>query len=147
MTRRVECQAGIYHWWCLARYASDYAGEFDRPKIVYQEITTHQSFAYDDSGAYANNKVFIIPDADLALLGVLNSSAVWEWLTANCPPLSGGALAMQRPFLSRVPVPAMSDSDRSILRVLVQKCLDARGVGCEEWEKEIDERVEALYGL
>ena len=29
----------------------------------------------------------------------------------------------------------------------LQKCLDAKGVGCEEWEKEIDERVEGLYGL
>jgi hypothetical protein len=30
---------------------------------------------------------------------------------------------------------------------LVQKCLDAEGVGCKEWEAEIDERVAALYGL
>jgi hypothetical protein len=29
----------------------------------------------------------------------------------------------------------------------VQKCLDAKGVDCEQWERDIDERVAALYGL
>jgi hypothetical protein len=38
-------------------------------------------------------------------------------------------------------------TDRDVIAALVQKCLDARGVGCEEWEAEIDERVAALYGL
>lgn len=32
-------------------------------------------------------------------------------------------------------------------RKLVQKCLDAKGVNCEVWEKEIGDRVAALYGL
>jgi hypothetical protein len=30
---------------------------------------------------------------------------------------------------------------------LARKCLDAKGVGCAAWEKEIDQRVAALYGL
>jgi hypothetical protein len=46
-----------------------------------------------------------------------------------------------------LPIPQAGESDRSAISALVQKCLDAKGVGCEEWEKEIDERVEALYGL
>lgn len=29
----------------------------------------------------------------------------------------------------------------------LQEYLDAKGVGCEEWEAEIDGRVAALYGL
>ncbi len=47
------------------------------------------------------------------------------------------------PFLYPMP----SDADRATLAVLAQKCLDAKGVACEAWEKEINERVEALYGL
>jgi len=31
--------------------------------------------------------------------------------------------------------------------MLVTKCMDAKGVGCESWESEIDERVAALYGI
>jgi len=40
-----------------------------------------------------------------------------------------------------------SAADRSAIAALAQKCLDAKGVGCEASEKEIDERVAALYGL
>jgi len=43
-----------------------------------------------------------------------------------------------------------ADSDHSPDRriiALVQKCLDARGVAWEAWEREINERVAALYGL
>ena len=38
-------------------------------------------------------------------------------------------------------------TDRRVIIALVQKCLTARGVGCETWEAEINERVAALYGL
>ncbi|MDO8587577.1 MAG: hypothetical protein Q7T82_11115 [Armatimonadota bacterium] len=41
----------------------------------------------------------------------------------------------------------MTQPDRAAIAALAQKCLDAKGVGCEAWEKEIDDRVAALYGL
>jgi hypothetical protein len=41
----------------------------------------------------------------------------------------------------------ISEPDREAIAALVQKCLDAKGVGVEEWEAEIDERVAHLYGL
>ncbi|GEM_PF-1664451 len=42
---------------------------------------------------------------------------------------------------------APTSSERTALAALAQKCLDAKGVGCEKWEEEINERVAALYGL
>jgi hypothetical protein len=39
------------------------------------------------------------------------------------------------------------NSEKEAISKLVQKCLDAKGVDCEAWEKEIDDRVAALYGL
>jgi uncharacterized protein YggL (DUF469 family) len=44
-------------------------------------------------------------------------------------------------------IPNASTSEREAISKLVQKCLDAKGVNCEVWEKEIDQRVAALYGL
>jgi hypothetical protein len=38
-------------------------------------------------------------------------------------------------------------NDKEAISQLVQKCLDAKGVNCEAWEKEIDDRIAALYGL
>jgi len=42
---------------------------------------------------------------------------------------------------------ATSSRRTAALSALTQKCLDAQGIGCCAWEKEIDERVAALYGL
>jgi len=50
---------------------------------------------------------------------------------------------LQFPLAKR---PTRSGGTKAI-SALSQKCLDAQGIGCEAWEKEIDERVAALYGL
>ena len=52
-----------------------------------------------------------------------------------------------RTYFEKTIIPNASKADRATLSALVQKCLDAKGVDCQEWEREIDERVAALYGL
>jgi hypothetical protein len=49
--------------------------------------------------------------------------------------------------MERIPIPDAPIAERAAITALVQKCLDAKGVGCEKWEAEINERVAALYGL
>jgi len=137
---------GSYKWYEIQDEIA-YFKEFGKPKILYQEIATFQSFAYDTTGAFANNKVFLIPTDDLYLLGVLNSTPAWDYLQSVCSKLVGGALAMQTPYVLSLPVPNASTKDRAAITALVQKCLDARGIGCEAWEQEINDRVAALYGL
>jgi len=137
---------GSYQWYEIQDNVAYYA-EFEKPKIVYQEIATYQAFAFDINQYFLNNKVFMISLDDKYLLGLLNSSFVWKYLHHTCSKLSGGAFAMQTPYLEKIPIPLASESEKEPIIKLVQKCLDAKGVNCEEWEKEIDERVAALYGL
>jgi Eco57I restriction-modification methylase len=59
------------NWWELRACA--YWDEFERPKIVYQEIQFHPSYSHDSDGRYGNNKTFFIPTDDRYLLAVLNS--------------------------------------------------------------------------
>ncbi|QSJ19931.1 Eco57I restriction-modification methylase domain-containing protein [Nostoc sp. UHCC 0702] len=139
-------KSGSYKWYEIQDNVAYYS-EFYQPKIVYQEIATYQSFAFDQKGTHVNNKVFIIPTDDLYLFGVFNSHLAWEYLQNTCSKLSGGALAMQTPYVTKLPIPNASTTDRAAISKLVQKCLDAKGVNCEVWEKEISDRVAALYGL
>ncbi len=44
-------------------------------------------------------------------------------------------------------MPANRKGTKKAVITAVKKCLDARGENCEEWEREIDERVARLYGL
>ncbi|MDZ8109175.1 MAG: hypothetical protein RM338_26610 [Nostoc sp. DedQUE12a] len=63
------------------------------------------------------------------------------------PQIRGGYLRFKRQYVEKIPIPNASTTERKTISQLVQKCLDAKGINCEIWEKEIDERVAALYGL
>ena len=137
------------YWWELR--ACDYYDAFDRPKIVYPVIGKESRFTFDQRGNFTNDKAFIIPKDDLYLLGVLNSTFAWQYLKSICSVLGdqekGGRLELRAAHISRLPIPLAQQVDREIISVLVQKCLDARSVGCEAWEAEINERVAKLYVL
>ena len=137
---------GSYKWYELQDDVAYYTA-FEKPKIIYPQILVRPNFAYDEAGTFTNQKCFIITNVDKYLLGVLNSSAVWTFILGNSPSLRGGYAEPRKDFMLSLPIPNAPDADREAIAGLVQKCLDARGVGCEEWEAEIDERVAALYGL
>jgi hypothetical protein len=141
---------GDYKWYELQASPGDTA-RFEKPKIVYPDIAKEARFAYDESRLYINDLAFVIPSSDLFLLGVLNSACVWDYLGVKGAVLGDaaerGRVRLKSIYMRKVPVPTASDTDRAAIATLVQKCLDAKGVGCEEWEKEMDERVAGLYGL
>ncbi|WP_066425066.1 Eco57I restriction-modification methylase domain-containing protein [Anabaena sp. 4-3] len=137
---------GSYQWYEIQDNIAYYK-EFKTPKILYQEIATFQAFAWDNSHAYSNNKTFLIPNANFYLLSLLNSKIVWFFLSYVASKLQGGAYAMQTPYVSQIPIPTAPEPERLAIEALVQKCLDAKGQGVEEWEAEINDRVAHLYGL
>ena len=89
----------------------------------------------------------VIPLADLYLLGVLNSSTAKQFFEDISIQRNGNYLEFKPIYVSQISIPNASNTEREAISKLVQKCLDAKGVNCEIWEKEIDERVAALYGL
>jgi hypothetical protein len=137
------------HWWELR--PCDYYSEFDAQKIAFPDIAKESRFALASRGLYFTNTTYFLPCADLYLLGVLNSSAIWDYakqqLTVLGDAEKGGRLRFFTQFVEKLPVPSATAAKGSAIAALVQKCLDAKGVGCENWEAEINERVAALYGL
>ena len=64
---------GAYQWYEI-QDTIEYHAEFEKPKILWPEIAGSARFTFDTDHFYANNKVYLIPKADLYLLGLLNSS-------------------------------------------------------------------------
>ncbi|GCA72874.1 modification methylase PaeR7I [Microcystis aeruginosa NIES-2519] len=145
--QQLENRATKQKWYELQQPQLKYSKEFEKPKIVYPVIAKESRFAFDIMGAFTNDKTFTIPVNDLYLLGILNSSMVWDYLKTFCSDLLGKSIELRSIYTSKIPIPLASESEKEPIIKLVQKCLDAKGVNCEEWEKEIDERVAALYGL
>ncbi|MCT7971123.1 BREX-1 system adenine-specific DNA-methyltransferase PglX [Laspinema olomoucense] len=137
---------GNYEWYEIFHTPVNWK-DFESPKILYQEIMTYQSFTLDECNFYPNNKVFIIPSASKYLLGLLNSKIIWFFLHEITPKLQGGALMLQTSYIKQIPIPTAPEAERLAIEALVQKCLNAKGQGVEEWESEIDDRVSHLYGL
>lgn len=134
------------YWWELR--ACDYYGEFERGKILYQEIATYQAFTYDTSGVYCNNKIFFIPGASLGLLGLLNAKLVWFYLDKVASKLQGGAFAMQSPYVLSIPVVKEVVEDAKF-EALAREVLRKKEIGEDtaELEKEMDWMVAEAYGL
>ncbi len=137
------------HWWELRPCA--YYAAFDEPKIVFPDIAKEPRFAFDRSSTCVNNTTYFIPGAEPYLSGILNSDAVWsfaqESFTALGDPHKGGRLRFIYQHVVNIPIPNAPASDREAISALVEKCLSAKGVACEAWEAEINERVARLYGL
>ena len=134
-----------HHWWELR--ACDYYEVFDKPKIMYPVMVKDPRFAYDTECTVTNDKGFIIAFDDLYLLGVLNSVPMWTSIINKCSKLRGGFYELRATHLSKLPIPNAPATDRNAIASLVRDCLELGGIGCEEWEQEIDRRVVSLYGL
>ena len=133
------------HWWELRSCA--YYPAFDKPKIIYPQIMVEPQFAYDETGTITNQKCFIITNVDKYLLGVLNSASVWQLIAEGSPGLRGGYSEPRKALILSLPIPDATPEQKADIAALVQKCLDAKGVDCGEWEADIDARVGGLYGL
>ena len=83
----------------------------------------------------------------MSLVAVSNSEQTEFYLRNKCSVMRGAAHEMRKTYVETIPIPDMRGEDRQALSKLAQLCLDAIGQGCEAYEREINERVTALYGL
>lgn len=124
-----------------------YWNEFEKPKIILGKVMGEPKFVLDHSNFYLNNTLYCISYANKYLTGILNSSVGWWLLSYWSSERQGGFIEPCAENLFQIPIPTALEPDRLAIEALVQKCLDAKGRGVEEWEAEIDERVAHLYGL
>lgn len=137
---------GAYKWYEI-QDAVDYYEEFEKEKILYQEIATYQSFTLDTERYYTNNKLFLISSATKELLGFLNSKLVWFYLNNTTSKLRGDALAMQSPYILSIPT-LKGVVDNSALEQKVDLILNQTDpTQIKILEAEIDQLVYELYGL
>ena len=95
------------NWWELRSCA--YWKDFERPKIVYQEIQFHPSYAFDRAGMFGNNKTFFVPSEDLYLLVVLNSPLMWWYNWRYLPHMKDEALSPVGFLMESLPIARPSD--------------------------------------
>ena len=96
------------HWSNLRNCA--YLFEFDKPKIIFPNMTKFLPFYYDVDGYYTNQKCFIITGKHIAFLtAFLNSSLFKFCFKDNFPELQGGTRELSKIFFDKIPVKEIDD--------------------------------------
>lgn len=147
LAKRWEPSRGQCEWYELR--PCDYYTEFEKPKIIYPHFNTEPNFAFDDRGAFSNDKTYIIPNASFYLLGLLNSRVVGFFLKQVCPSVQQGYMEFRVIYTEQIPVPNATAAQHAALDSLVQKLLATRGQGplVAGLEAELNQMVYEIYGL
>ncbi|MCX6134435.1 MAG: N-6 DNA methylase [Ignavibacteriales bacterium] len=156
-------------WWELR--ACDYYEDFQKPKIIYPDISTSCRFTLDLDGFFGSNTSYVIPSDNLYLLALLNSRVANFYFHEVCAGLESKGTTYLRFFgqyLSGFPVCQIDStiaSDKSRHDKMVQlveqmlslhKQLPAAKTEQEKTviqrqidatDKQIDQLVYELYGL
>jgi hypothetical protein len=109
-------QTGLRHredqgkfWWELR--SCDYYDNFERPKILYVDITWSSTFSLDAMGRYINNTAYFIPSSDPWLIAVLNAPIGWAFSWRRAQHGKDEALRYFTSFVERYPIPPRGGYD------------------------------------
>ena len=143
------------NWWNLRACA--YYPEFEREKIVWQEMATEGAFLIDRNRFYSLDTTRILTGKNLTyLVGILNSKF---FLFAFKNYYAGGHLGargirFKSEFMKPFPVPPITEANQHLVaqietrvdRILAAKNADP-GADVSELENQIDQIVYSLYDL
>jgi hypothetical protein len=108
-------------WWELRACA--YWAEFDKPKLMYQEIQYHPWYAFDRTGSLGNNKTFFLAWDDLYLLAVLNSPLMWWHNFRYLPHMKDEAVTPVAFLIEKLPIARPSEEARSAIEQFVRRLI------------------------
>ena len=116
-------KAGTYKWFEI-QDSIDYWREFDKPKIVYQEIQFHPRYGLNTSGHFGNNKMFFIASDDRYVLALLNSPLMWWHNWRFLPHMKDEALSPVGFLMESLPVAQPTDSIRDQIEQMVVRLVE-----------------------
>ncbi len=71
---------------------------------MWPEIAGSARFTLDRNSLYANNKVYIIPQGNLYLLALLNSTLLRAFIQSSCTDLQGDSFNFSAVFVDKTPI-------------------------------------------
>ena len=146
LSKRNKAETGIrYEWYAMQRWGAKYWEDFNKPKIMYPNMTKYIPFYFDEKGFYQNDKSFMITGANVAYLtAFLNSSLFKFCFLDNFPELQGGTRELRKIFFDKIPVLKVSDKiNNSFIPILK----DIQNEYTKQKAQRIDSMLFDLYNL
>ena len=131
--------------WFEVQDSIAYWKDFDRPKVMYPNMTKYLPFYFDQSGFYQNDKSFMITGHHVAYLTAFLNSSIFKFcFLENFPELQGGTRELRKIFFDKVPILEVSDEVNDLFVPLVQDIQTAYTI---QKAKSIDSMLFELYDL
>ncbi len=130
-----------------------YWQDFEKPKIIYPNMTKYLPFVYDENEHYYHNdKSFHIVGEGLKwLVAFLNSTLFKFTFSDDFPELQGGTREVRKIFFEKVPVKNITLKEQKPIELLVNQILAAKKTNPQAdtstFEQQIDNLVYKLYEL
>jgi len=154
LSNRNKAETGIrYEWYCLQRFGSNYWQDFEKPKIIYPNMTKFLPFFLDfEDKYYHNDKSFhLVADRIYWLGAFLNSKLFKYCFQDNFPELLGGTRELRKVFFDKIPVMQISEEQELPFKLLINEILSIQKQNAisdtTDLENQIDQLVYQLYNL
>lgn len=129
-----------------------YISDFEKPKIIYPNMTKFLPFLYDEEGYVTNQKCFIITSDTVNLkylTAFLNSKLFKVCFKNNFPELLGDTYELSKVFFEKISVKQVDDLIGDVFSEKVDQIISLKK-GNQDitiLENEINQMVYELYGL
>lgn len=131
--------------WFETQDSISYWDDFNKPKIVYPNMTKYMPFVYDEKQFVTNQKCFIITGRFTAFLTAFFNSSLFKYCFRDSfPELQGGTRELSKIFFDKIPVIKVDKETDSKFKALVDEIQ-------REYTREkainIDNIIFDMYGL
>ena len=127
-----------------------YIEEFEKPKIIYPNMTKYLPFVYDKGSFFTNQKCFIITGRNLGYLTAFFNSGLFKYcFRENFPELLGGTRELSKIFFDTIPVKAVNEKMEKEFLNLVEKIQEGKinGENTSQLELNVEKKLADIYNL
>ena len=142
---KIKARKKTNNKWFETQDSISYWEDFDKPKIVYPNMTKYMPFVYDEANFLTNQKCFIVTGQCMAFLTAFFNSSLFKFCFRDSfPELQGGTRELSKIFFDKIPVLQVSDSINETFRHIVNKI---QASYTKEQARNIDNMLFDLYNL
>ena len=142
---RIKSRKKTNNKWFETQDSICYWEDFDKPKIIYPNMTKYLPFVFDNSMYLTNQKCFIVTGKYLAYLTAFFNSSLFKYCFRDSfPELQGGTRELNKDFFDKIPVYVVSDAQNLQYQDAVE---DIQQEYTKQKAQRIDSMLFDLYNL
>ena len=149
LKKRNQAETGIrYEWYALQRWGANYWEDFNKPKIVWGEISDRSKFAYEARGGYmVEATTFLMVGCHLPLLFCMLNSLLLEWLFSKVGTTTGvGTVRWKKYTIEQLTLPLFSEIEIEFFARCVASYLDGT-LSTSEFASNTNQKIYELLEL